>query len=372
MPLRVKYRYSIILWGLFLVGWGNSAWAISARLIPEDKWRVRIFHNEGHADNWLDHSGEKHSLGLNGLSLLQQQGVAPRLDPVYEILNRAQYDQSRTDVTIDYGVNDDLTVAAWLRYFEQGTEQKTTLKKHLGWGQLEPHQQNAIVASVNRLNNTDPGASAWGDLLLGFKYRILGSNRDIFRLSLGAGVRMPTGHVADPRKPQDMSTGDGQWDFTLMSWMDYQFSEHFFVNLHSRHDFAFAANKDALVPGASGSVDSLRFKPGISHHVQLEPQYRLPFTHWELLLGMQLIYDYQGDLQQQSFDLERQKYTGKLHRVDDSDWQRLMIKPSIGISLLKQKIPLRAYLGFHKTVWGENTLDYQSIEFRVEVFFNTL
>ncbi len=346
-----------------------QAAALSARLLPEESWRLRFYQNVAEADSWYGANGERRPLGDIGLQKLAENGVPTTLPGAWNLQNKARYRQSRSDIILDYGITDDLTLGAWLPWFSHGTRQRTTLNQGPSFGLLPAPQQAAVNAAVASLDDTDPEQSGWGDLFLGVKQRIVGGNRARFRFSLGGGVRAPTGHVADPLDSEDLATGDGQWDLSLWSWTDYQFTENFFINLQTRHDYGLSGNRQVISPLDSSQTLRMEFQPAVHHQLRLEPQYRIPFASWDLLLGMTFIYDHQGRERRQRFNARQMVYSGSLAKVDGTGWERFMVKSSLGFRLRQFKLPVMLWLSYSRTVSGENTLDIDALELRLDLYF---
>ncbi len=258
-------------------------------------------------------------------------------------------------------------------FISHDTCQNATLNQGLGWGALataNPVQAATISGAVASLDNSDPNRSGLGDLYLGFKKRIVGDhNRASFRLALGGGFRAPTGHVADPLNGSDASTGDGQWDLSFWTWTDYQFTDHFFINLLTRHDYGLSAHRQAAFPNDVTQATKIKFQPGILHHLQLEPQYRLAFDTWDLLPGMMFTYDYQSKEKRQAFDLSQSEFVGSMGKIDGTDWQRFMIKPMVGVRLFKQGVPAQFYLSYGHSISSKNSVDIKTVELRMDCFF---
>nr|CRH07384.1 Protein of unknown function [Candidatus Magnetococcus massalia] len=352
---------------LCVTAWPSISWALSAKLLPEGVWRVRLYQNEVEADHWRTSAGDRQPMGQVGLDTLASNGITSTAG-VYSLENSAKYRLHRTDLSLDYGIHDDLTVGLWLPYFDKSLQQQTTLTQGAAWGALTGVQQATIAGAASSLNETEPARGDFGDLYLGFKHRVVGGNKDRFRFALGGGVRMPTGHVADPLNSKDASTGDGQWDLSLWSWTDYQFTDHFFVNLRTYHDYGLAAHKLAAHSNDSSQASRMKFQPGVLHNIQLEPQVRIPFKKWELLPSLRLTYDYQESEKRQRFDTTQAIYSGAMVETDGTSWQRLMIKPTLGFKVNTFKFPLFFYLAYGQTLHAKNSADIRTVELRMDLF----
>lgn len=352
------------------LGWSFDAWALSAKLLPKGVSRVRIFENVGGGDQWYSDSKDRQPLGQVGLDKLKAKGIPTTTANVYAIDNQARYRLWRTDVTLDHGFSDDFSLGLWLPFFSHDTRQSASLSQGAGWSSLGTVQKTTIAGAVSTLDNIDPKHSGMGDLFVGFKTGLSSTNKDPFRLALGGGVRAPTGHVANPLNANDVSTGDGQWDLGLDTWTDYQFTDHFFVNFLTRHDYGLAAHHRAAFPTNTAQGGSQKFQPGMVHHLELVPQYQWSKGVWDLRPEMGLLYDSQGKEKRQGFDSTAGEFSGSMASVAATDWQRLMIKPTLGIRLFQFGIPGDIYLSYAHTVAGKNTVDLDLVELRMDLFFN--
>ncbi|MEG3639195.1 transporter [Magnetococcus sp. PR-3] len=372
MPQTLGLRTAAWLIGFTALLYSPTSWAINAKLLPEGMLRARVYQNIAQANDYYTNGTHRQSLGQAGLDKLAANGVASSSTNVYSIENTARYKLYRTDVMLDYGVNKDLTMGLWLPFLSHDTHQSTTLNQDAGWGLLGAAQQTAITGAVTSLDNTEPERAELGDIFLGFKQRIKGQNSDRFRFALGGGIRLPTGHVADPTHSQDASTGDGQWDLDFWSWTDYQFSENFFINLQTRHTYGLPSYKQATFPSDTTQSARMKFQPGLLHHIQIEPQWTVDMGKWNLLPGIMVIYDHQFEGKTQSFDTASSTYGGSMRTEAHSDWNRLMVRPMLGFQLFKMGIPAQFYLSYGHTVTGKNTAAINTAEIRLDWFFKGL
>ncbi|MBF0434806.1 MAG: transporter [Magnetococcales bacterium] len=348
------------------------AWGLSAKLLPEGVTRLRVYENVGSTDGWFSDSSDRQPLGQLGLDKLKAKGIAPSTTNVYTIGNSARYRLWRTDVTLDYGWTANLDVGVWLPYYSHTTRQSATLTQGAAWSALTAAQKASISGAASTLDSTDPTNSDFGDVFVGFKHRVYGLNNDPFRFALGGGFRAPTGHVANPLDANDVATGDGQWDVTLATWTDFQVNDRFFINFLTRHDYGLADYRDAVFPTNASQAGRMRFQPGITHHLEWAPQYQFPFEKWDLLSEVTLIYDRQEKEKRQSFDTAAARYSGPLAATNATDWDRWMIKPSLGARLFKYGVPGDFYLSYAHTMAGKNTADLDLLEMRMDIYFKGL
>ncbi|MBF0154523.1 MAG: hypothetical protein HQL64_12345 [Magnetococcales bacterium] len=351
--------------------WPWQAQAIDARLLPEGVLRVRLYESWYQGDQMYDPAGHRQPLGQTGLDKLAGKGVPVAVANAYAIRNTAQYALQRTDLSIDYGLSRNIDLGAWIPFLDPSLEQSTTLTRAGGWGALPTAQQAVIAGAVAQLNGSDGEHRGLGDVFVGVKGRILGEQKARERFSLGGGVRLPTGHVANPLDPRDFSTGDGQWDLSLWSWFDFQPGETFFVNLHTRHDYGLSGSRDTQFPTDATRVGRMDFQPGLHHYVQLEPQWRVPLERVELQPSLFFIYDRQERGKQQGFYPAQSAFVGPMLPAEGTDWQRLMFKPSLGVSFVPMGVPMALYLGVGKALWGKNTPEVSVVELRMDFFFET-
>ncbi|MBF0426958.1 MAG: hypothetical protein HQL66_14185 [Magnetococcales bacterium] len=348
----------------------SSVRAIDARLLPEGVLRVRLYESWYQGDQAYDATGQRRPLGQTGLDKLASNGVPTSVAGAYAIRNNAHSALQRTDITIDYGFNHALDLGVWIPVIAPLFTQSATLSRQAGFSALTATQQGTVAAAVARLNGANADQRALGDVFVGVKGGIVGTDNTPFRFSLGGGVRLPTGHVANPLDPHDIATGDGQWDLSLWSWTDFRLRDDFLINLHTRHDYGLPGHQDTLLPSDPTHAAGMRFQPGLHHYVQLEPQWRLPLEKVELLPSLFVIYDRQERGWQQGFDATRAAFAGPLLPADGTDWQRLMIKPTFGVNLIPSGLPMALYLSCGRAVWGRNTPEVGLVELRMDFFFD--
>ncbi|MBF0137664.1 MAG: hypothetical protein H7833_04790 [Magnetococcus sp. DMHC-1] len=360
----------IVPWlALFMLVWPWDLLAIDARLLPEGVTRIRLYQSWSWAEDAYDASGHRQPLGQMGLDKLAAKGVAPAAPNLYAIQNDARYTLQRTDLTVDYGWNTHLDLGIWIPILDANLTQSAVLNRAAGWDGLPTAQKSALTVAVSQLDNTDANHHALGDILLGIKGQLVGDQKSPHRFSLGGGVRLPTGHVANPLDPRDTSTGDGQWDLTLWSWYDHPVNDNFFINLHTRHEYGLPGSRSALLPTDATRSGRMEFQPGLHHDVQLEPQWRYPLGHVELMPSVFLIYSREEKGKQQGFDRNQAAFAGGLYTVEGTDWQRLLLKPTLGLGLIPMGVPVNLYLALGTTLWGRNTPEASVVELRMDFFF---
>lgn len=366
LPLLVTVVTVLALQG------ASVAWGLSAKLLPEGVMRLRVYENIGSTDEWFSNTSQRQPLGQLGLDQLKAKGIASSTTNVYTIGNSARYRLWRTDVTLDYGINDNFDIGVWLPYYNHNTQQSATLTQGVGWPALTAAQKAGLSSAVTTLDNTDPKNSDLGDMFVGFKRRVYGLNNDPFRFALGGGFHAPTGHVANPLDPNDVATGAGDWSLTLGTWTDFQVNDRFFINFLTRHDYGLADYRDATLPTNASRAAQMHFQPGIIHHLELTPHYQFPFEKWDLLSEITLTYDRQEKEKRQSFDATTAQFSGSLAATAATDWYRWMIKPSLGVRLFKYGVPGDFYLSYAHSMAGKNTADLDLVELRMDLFFNGL
>ncbi|MBF0625631.1 MAG: transporter [Magnetococcales bacterium] len=361
---------AVVVLALLTLLWPPELQAIDARLLPPGVLRLRLYQSWITGDERYDASGGKHSLGQTGLDQLAGRGVPESVSNVYAIRNQARHTMQRTDLVLDFGLDPEVDLGLWVPFLTSDLDQSAQLTQATGWSALSTARRTAIAAGVGRLDLADADRQGLGDILVGVKARVLGDRQATHRLALGGGVRLPTGHGADPLDTRDVATGDKQWDLTFWTWYDYQPFENFFINLHTHHEYALPGERAALWPADTTRAADLKFQPGFQTDVQLEPQWRHPLDRAELQTSLFLIYNRVEPEKQQGFDSAQSTYAGARHPVGGTEWQRLMVKPTIGLNLLPMGLPMALYLGYGTTVWGKNTLDLDVMELRFELFLD--
>ena len=150
-------------------------------IITQDVMRTSVAYDPSTGSRTSFANFEASQLGLSGL--IQDAGSS-------------RFDRRRTIVTYDRGLTADFAIGI-----------------RAVWMDLAIHRQPSRELQAFPLPFDVPTrshAEAWGDTLLGFKWRFLGeSNRDTYRAALFGGVRAPTGRLADVQDPSQLGTGGG-------------------------------------------------------------------------------------------------------------------------------------------------------------------
>ncbi|MGA0825693.1 MAG: hypothetical protein ACO3PJ_09165, partial [Burkholderiaceae bacterium] len=222
-------------------------------------------------------------------------------------------------------------------------------------------------------------AEAWGDTLLGFKWRFLGeSNRDTYRAALFGGVRAPTGRLADVQDPSQLSTGGGQWDLGLWPTFDWQVRPNGYVNVTGYFEYALPGRRDQLVTrdtsGASLASPVVRrqsFKPGDLAVLALAYIHK-PSTEsvdWEFRLGYW--WGWQDNLKAQSLTGQGgdAHYAGPRVSRPNTSWQETWLRVEAGGYLFRQGLPLGIFLTLSEPLEGENAPKGRTWGLRAEYYF---
>ncbi|MBF0157438.1 MAG: hypothetical protein HQL57_09670 [Magnetococcales bacterium] len=356
---------------LSLLLWPWELQAINANLLPKGKGRLRVYHSSIRGNDRFGASGERQPLGQTGLDQLAAKGIPPAVANAYSIENRSRYTQHRTDWEMDFGIAPKLNLGLWIPVEDASLDQSPLLTQGGAWGAIPAAQQAAIRQGVGLLDRADTHDHEFGDILVGIKTSVIGQETSRERLSLGGGVRLPTGHLANPLDSGDIATGDGQWDLSLWTWFDFQPSPGFTINLHTHHDYGLPGKRPALWPTNAARTAKMGFQPGFHHDIQLEPQWHFPLGQVELEPSLLFLYSREENERQQSFDLATGSFTGSRHTAVGTSWQRLLVKPALGLDLLPMGLPAVLSLGYGSTVWGTNTVDFTMLELRLDLYFDT-
>ncbi|MEN8713070.1 MAG: hypothetical protein ABF326_12850 [Arenicellales bacterium] len=347
----------------------ETLFASEATMLPAGVYRTRLYVTLAEADSVYDADGNKQSFEQLYKNALIDNGVPVDVKDVYRIDTGGKFSMNRYDLYIEYGLTDDIGFGAWMQYFDISNNADAVLTTESGWTMLSGTQQSAIIGATDYVDSLDTSVSALGDTVIGMKHRLLGDNRSKYRFAYHAGVRIPTGHVADPLNRSDMSTGDGQVDLGIWLSFDYQPHPRFFVNLQTRHEYQLAGTRDVLDPSDTTRTLEMEFQPGFINYAEIDAWYFHPLGEAELILKLMSTYYLEGDERQQSFDNALGRFTGSLVTVDGTDSALWTIQPHIGVSLFPMGIPVRTMLSYSIPIEGVNLPAAEFVQLRVDFYF---
>ncbi len=277
----------------------------------------------------------------------------------------SRYERRRTIITYDRGITPDFALgvrAVWM-----------DLAIH-----RQPSQQlQALPLPFDVPNRSS--AEAWGDTLLGFKWRFVGeSNQDKYRAALFGGLRAPTGRLADVQDPSDLSTGGGQWDLGLWPSVDWQVRSSGYINLTGYFEHSLPGRRNQLVTRdesgaalASPIVRSQSFQPGDLAVLALAYIHK-PSTasvDWEFRLGYW--WGWQGNLKAQALAGQGgdTHYAGPRVSRPNTSWRETWLRVEAGGYLFRQGLPLGIFLTLSEPLEGENAPKGRTWGLRAEYYF---
>jgi hypothetical protein len=132
---------------------------------------------------------------------------------------------------------------------------------------------------VAPLINTPRQLRLWpGDAEVGMRIRLV--NRPAYAATLGALVRLPTGHLDSPRNPVDLATGDGQTDIEGHLIQELTLAGRLWLNVHVRAGTQRSVERERRVADpaaflvAPGAIALTRWDPGDYFAADVAPLYR--------------------------------------------------------------------------------------------------
>jgi len=350
----------IILWAFSPLAYGNTA-----RMLPAGVANVRYQYTVGYADQGFDMSGHRKSLGELYGAALNANGLTTSLPSVYHVDTGGKVDFVRHDIYLQYGVTNNFNLGLWAHYIDQNVSYSANLVREANWSALSASTRAALGAAVTRADTADTSAADWGDTVIGYKQRLVGNNKSKFRFAYYLGVRLPTGHVANPLRRGDSSTGGGQSDIGLWFSVDWQPTPRWLLNIHTRHEYQLAGRRNVLDPSDSNRVLSQRFQPGFYNYLQFMGRYTVPGPTYKTEFELSAIYTHTAKERAQSYDAASDSYRGGLHTVDATQSALLTLQPQIGIDIFPFDIKL--YAGI--PVAGRNTAALQYVGLRFDAYW---
>lgn len=368
----MKSAYALpVRLGAALVMLGLSAGAVAdtAKMLPEGNFRLRYQFTQGWADSQFDDSGSERSFSDLNDTRLAEAGLSPSVASVYRIDSDGKSTFSRHDVYFEYGLTDHANLGVWTNYQQLDYASSALLTTGPGWALVAPEDQVAIAGATAMVDGADRSVTAQGDTVIGFKQRLYGDNQSRNRFAYWVGLRLPTGHVADPLDSGDISTGDGQTDLGLWFAFDDEPLPDLLLSLHTRHEYQFPGNRDVVDPAAPDGTVSMAYQPGVYHLAELWARYNLPRSGHTLLLGLRTTYEYEGKERRERYDPVSRSYGGSLQAVDGTDSTLWRLQPEIGLNLFSSGIPLATRLYYSTALDGKNSLAADYAGLRVDLYW---
>lgn len=369
MPSRLRRRLAaqagLILW----LAAAGAVQAETAQMLPAGIAKARYQYTVGHAEDGFDADGNRKSLDDLFRDGLEASGLPTTVPSVYRIDTASEVDFTRHDLYLEYGVSPDFGLGLWTYYIDQRVTYSASLQREAGWVLLNPATQTAVTVGTETADSADQSAAALGDTVLGIKHRLIGDNDTAVRFAYHLGLRLPTGHVADPTEPGDLSTGDGQTDIGLWFNFDWEPADRWCINLHSRHEYQLAGERDVPDPANPGGKLSQEFQPGFYHYLEVSGTHRIPRPSFNAELELLAIYEDEGRERRQAYDVASGSYRGGLDPVDDSDSSLLRLEPRMALDFFPSKVPLAAKLYYGIPVQGRNALAVEYVGIRFDAYW---
>jgi hypothetical protein len=347
----------------------DTVQAGEATMLPAGISRIRLYVTYAEADSVFDNDGNEQSFSQIYDQALLDNAVPVDGGAAYQIDTGGALTQWRSDLYFEYGLTDNFGYGAWIQYLDTRNSADATLIQGPGWSTLSPGQQAALTGATRTVDGLDRSASALGDTVIGLKHRLLGNNKSKYRFAYHAGIRLPTGHVADPLDPHDLSTGDGQVDVGLWWTFDYQPTPDFFVNLQTRHEYQFEGKRDMLDPQDPTRSMEARFQPGFYNYAEIEAKYYHPLREARLVFKLTSTWFNEDEERRQSYDSNTGRYSGSLNTVDGTDSSLWTVQPHIGFNLLRMGIPIEALLSYSRPLGGSNTPAAEFVQLRLDLYY---
>lgn len=359
-------RFGTVLAALTL---STAVLADTAKMLPEGKYRLRYQFTNGWAEGQFDDSGRERSFSQLNAARLSEAGLPPELDSVYRIDSDGKSTFSRHDVYLEYGLSEHANLGIWTNYQRLDYSSSARLTTGPGWPLLSADQQAGVSGATTGIDGADRAVAAQGDTVFGFKQRLYGDNGSRNRFAYWIGLRLPTGHVADPLDAGDLSTGDGQTDLGLWFAFDDEPVRNLLISIHSRHEYQFPGKRDVLDPAAPDRTISMEFQPGFYHFAELWTRYNIPRPGHTYLLGVRTTYEYEGKERRESYDPVSGGYGGSLDAIDGTDSNLWRLQPEIGMNLFSSGIPLTTRLYYSTALEGKNQIAADYAGLRVDLYW---
>lgn len=345
------------------------AMAETAEMLPPGVTNLRYQYSSGYASDAFDSHGTRQSLNSLFRDELEAGGLPPSVATIYQIDTGAKFNFIRQDIYLQYGISNDLGIGVWANAIDQQMSYSATLQQQANWAVLVPEEQVAITGATTATDGADASISALGDTVIGIKHRLHGTNESSQRFSYLLGMRLPTGHRADPTNATDMSTGGGQSDIGVwLSW-DWQPTTNLLLNLHTRHEYQLAGERKVLDPADSSQTLTQKFQPGFYTYIELNSRYHAPHARYSSIFELSLIYEDEGQEMSQNFDPLSGTYDGGLHNVSDSNSNNLRLETQLGFDLFPSNIPLETRFYYDVTLQGKNALAVEYVGVRLDLYW---
>ncbi len=360
-------RLTIIFSLFFLLLFLLPSQADDALVFPKGVMRLIYYNTSLDATEFFDEDGEIVDAG-------EYLGIPDvDTDPIMSLIYanggylhepQAHLRIVRSDFIFDIGITDKISARLWFPYYFQ---KKTKVTYYPPFND-EEYFWFDLLAGVTLPPNLlmDSNASGLGDMLIGFKHQIIGSN-DIergLRFCYSTGFRLPTAKIWDPvSDPNGSQLDDGQMDIGIWTHTDLVLTKNFYVNLFTKYEMQMqGTHKLDLGVGKGVEVD---YAPGNFVYAEFEPHYKIPLkekTNMELLLAITYEKEEAG-----TYTLP-EEYGGTEIDLED-DYELMTIAPCISIeSWDTSKVPFEFEARYAIPYSGKKYPVFTRLQFVLKIY----
>ena len=354
-----------------------------ARVGVEKLWRFRVSTIYGSSNQAYDKNGDDDSIISSAVRNYDEDidMIYPQGQYLGQLKNNAELSFLRTDLLIDYGLTDSIFLEIWIPYyqFKKLKTGKWTFVDNddndIMSGTLDEGYGNTACWKGKRLYPGTLESKGLGDIMLGLKQQVY--KNDWTRVAYATGLRLPTGKKDDPDNLTDISLGDGQYDLGLWLYWDIIFSNHFFLNFHTRTEYQFESEyKKPVNPTVAYLLDdsdaggTYKKTPGMYHYFEIEPQWSYfngRFSPSFIIIGSYKSKDdYEGwtqnggDLKKEKEDPDSEILRGDILKESNSEQYLITVGPKLYFyHLLNEdkkftKLPFELSIEYRYPLYGTN------------------
>ncbi len=311
MKFELKFvcNFAVILTGL--CGGGYSAAQAQARsstlhglefIAPAQRWAVRVELRHNGYNEFYDAAGNKQPLGSELNNVILDSNVFPELSvfgagaSLGTTRFTAEVESRRVELTLGYGISEDLTVGIIIPYGETTTRASFSIAGGnigfnpgfdpnqspgpanppllpVGSGATEPVGTQGVQAILNDpafgLSYQPLETARWqgiGDPTIGLLWRFYKTEKD--SLILGTGIRIGLARDIDPDKLLEVPIDNGNTDYRARLEYYRDLSAGFDLKLAAEFTYQFEDTVTRRIPVAgallapASSKESVRRKPG--------------------------------------------------------------------------------------------------------------
>ncbi len=378
-------RFSIIFVLFFVVLFFVPSTADDALVFPKGVMRLIYYNSVLDSTSFFDEDGNEVNAGeYLGIPTID---VNPIMDFIYPFgpkdyyihVPKAHISIVRSDFVFDIGVTDKISARLWFPYY---FKKETRITFYPPINAEEYFWYQTIMGTQDLPPNVlvERNAKGLGDMLIGFKHQILGSN-DMergFRFAWTTGLRLPTSEDWDPvTDPYGDRLDDGQMDVGIWLYLDYVINKNLYINLFTKYEHQMPG-KQKINPNdylswpflaAGGPYDEVAvevdYEPGTYMYVELEPHWKIPLkekTNLELLLSFGYekeeagVYKFPDSLTATELDLE-------------DDWEFTTITPTFTIeSWDTNAVPFEFEMKYSYAYAGKKYPVFNKFQFILKIY----